>query len=433
MASVTASSRRTDDWAAKAWVLDEIDPLARFQGEFYRSPGQIYLDGNSLGLLGRRAEATARAAIDDWKSRGIGGWLDAEPAWFTLAETLGAKVARLVGAEADEVVVAGSTTANLHQLLATFYQPSGHRSKILGDALSFPSDLYAIKSHLELRGVTWEKQLKLVASEDGRTLDENRIEAAMTDDVALAILPSVVYRSGQLLDMERVARAARDRGILVGFDCSHSVGAIPHRLGAWGADFAFWCSYKYLNGGPGAVGGLFLARRHFGRAPGLTGWFGMRKDRQFDMGPTFEPAEGAGGLQVGTPHILSMAPLLGALEVIEEAGIDAIRAKSLALTGFLRTLAEAELGSFGVGFATPVEDARRGGHVALTHPEAARICRALIAEGIIPDHRPPDIVRLAPVALYTSFADVYEAVARFRDILEKRTFEAYPTGRGLVS
>ncbi len=433
MTSATANIRRLDDWAAQARALDEADPLARFQDEFYRIPGRIYLDGNSLGLLGKRAEATLLAAVDDWKTRGIGGWLDAQPAWFTLAETLGTKVARLVGAEVDEVVVTGSTTANLHQLLATFYRPREGKSIILADVLSFPSDLYAIQSHLESRGLAWEDHFKLVESEDGRTLDESRIEAAMTDDVALVILPSVVYRSGQLLDMERVARAARGRGILVGFDCSHSVGAIPHRLGAWGADFAFWCSYKYLNGGPGAVGGLFLARRHFGLAPGLAGWFGMRKDRQFDMGPTFEPAQGAGGLQVGTPHILGMAPLLGALEVIEEAGIDAIRAKSLALTGFLRALAEAELGSFGIGFATPVEDARRGGHVALTHPEASRICRALIVEGVIPDHRPPDIVRLAPVALYTSFADVYEAVARFRDILERRTFEAYPTGRGLVS
>lgn len=178
---------------------------------------------------------------------------------------------------------------------------------------------------------------------------------------------------------------------------------------------------------------MFLARRHFGVAPGLAGWFGMRKDRQFDMGMTFEPAIGAGGLQVGTPHILGMAPLLGALEVIEEAGIDAIRAKSLALTGFLRELAEVELAEFGVGFATPAEAARRGGHVALTHPEAARICRALIARGVVPDHRPPDIVRLAPVALYTSFEEVVEAVARFREILVNRTFEAYPAGRRVVS
>ena len=433
MASLTTDTGRWAEWAAQARRLDEADPLARFRGEFRLVPGQIYLDGNSLGLLGRRAEAATLAALDDWKHRGIGGWLAADPPWFTLAETLGARVAPLVGAAADEVVVTGSTTANLHQLLATFYQPSGTRTKILADALSFPSDLYAARSHLRSRGLDGGEHHKIVASDDGRTLDEGAIIAAMTEEVALAILPAVVYRSGQLLDIERISRAGRERGVIVGWDCSHSVGAVPHHLGAWGADCAFWCSYKYLNGGPGAVGGLFVARRHFGRVPGLAGWFGMRKDRQFAMEATFEPADGAGGLQVGTPHILSMAPLGGALEVIEEAGIAAIRAKSLALTGFLRALVEAELGDFGVGIATPVEDHRRGGHVALTHPDAARLCRALIAAGVIPDYRPPDIVRLAPVALYTSFADVLAAVERLQGILLNRTYDAYPAERGLVS
>ena len=420
-------------WQAEARRLDAADGLARFRGEFHVRPGEIYLDGNSLGLVGRRAEASLLAALDDWKRRGIGGWLEAEPPWFTLAEGLGARVAGLVGADPDEVVVAGSTTSNLHQLLATLYDPRPGRSMIVADELAFPSDVYAIRSHLRLRGLDPDRHLRLVASGDGRTLDEGAIEAALGEDVALAVLPSVVYRSGQLLDLERLAGAARGRGVVLAVDCSHSVGAVPHRLRDWGVDGAFWCSYKYLNGGPGAVGGLFLARRHFGRPPGLAGWFGMRKDRQFAMGADFEPAEGAGGLQVGTPHVLAMAPLVGALEVIEEAGIDAIRAKSLALTRFLRELAEAELAGFGVGCVTPIEDDRRGGHVALTHPEAARVCRALIDAGVIPDHRPPDIIRLAPVALYTSFAEVAEAIHRLRGIFEGRKYEAYPAGRGLVS
>ena len=417
----------------RARALDAADPLARFRDEFFVRPGEVYLDGNSLGLLGRRAEASLLQAVADWKGRGIGGWLGAEPPWFTLAEALGARVAPLVGASADEVVVTGSTTGNLHQLLATFFRPEGGRTRILADDLNFPSDRYAIASHLTLRGLDPREHLKLVASEDGRTLDEEAIIAALTPDVAVAILPSVVYRSGQLLAMERITRAAREQGVMIGWDCSHSVGAVPHRLAEWGADFAFWCSYKYLNGGPGAAGGLFVARRHSGAAPGLAGWFGMRKDRQFDMGPDFEPAEGAGALQVGTPTILSMAPLLGALDVIAEAGIDAIRAKSLALTRFLRELAAEELAEFGVGCITPDADDRRGGHVALTHPDAARVCRALLDAGVVPDHRPPDIIRLAPVALYTSFADVADAVARLRSILAKRTHEAYPAGRGLVS
>ena len=201
----------------------------------------------------------------------------------------------------------------------------------------------------------------------------------------------------------------------------------------WGVDFAFWCSYKYLNGGPGAVGALYLNRRHFGSSPGLAGWFGSRKDRQFAMSHHFEPAEGAGGLQIGTPPILGMALLIGALEMVHEAGIGAIRAKSLALTAYLRELVESELADNGFVLVTPPEDDRRGGHLALVHPEAPRICRALIDAGVIPDHRPPDIVRMAPVALYTRFEDCREAIARLKVIMERGSFEAFPVERGLIT
>ena len=419
--------------AASASEQDRRDPLARFRPEFFLPPGRIYLDGNSLGPLSRRSEASTLRVLDAWKARGIGGWLDGDPAWFTMAEELGRSMAGLVGAEAEEVVVANSTTINLHQLLATLYRPERDRAKILADSLGFPSDLYAIESHLRLRGLDPSEHLVLVESEDGRTLSESAIIEAMTGEVAAAILPSVVYRSGQLLDLGRIAAEGRARGVLVGFDCSHSVGAVPHRLTAWGVDFAFWCSYKYLNGGPGGVGALYLNRRHFGASPGLAGWFGSRKDRQFAMSHAFEPAEGAGGLQVGTPPILSMAPLIGALEVVAEAGIDAIRQKSLGLTRYLRTLVETELAGHGFGFATPPEDHRRGGHLALTHPEAGRICRALIDRGVIPDHRPPDIVRLAPVALYTRFEDCLEAIGRLKSIMELRSYEAFPRERGMIT
>jgi len=418
---------------ADARLRDAGDELARFRDEFYLRRGQVYLDGNSLGPLSRRSEAATLRALATWRDRGIGGWLDGDPGWYTLAEALGGRMAGLVGAAPEEVVVTGSTTANLHQLLATLFRPTPGRSKILADTLAFPSDRYALESHLRLRGLDPAEHLVLVGSEDGRSLSEAAIIRALTEEVALAVLPSVVYRSGQLLDLEGIARAGRGRGVVVGFDCSHSAGSVPHRLDDWGVDFAFWCSYKYLNGGPGAVGALYLNRRHFGAGPGLAGWFGSTKDRQFDMAASFEPAEGAGRLQVGTPHILSLAPLVGSLEVVAEAGIDAIRRKSLALTAYLRALAEQELASFGFGCDTPTEDARRGGHLALTHPEAARICKALIAEGVIPDHRPPDIVRVAPVALYTSFADCFEAVRRLRSIMDRRLYEAFPRGRGLVA
>ena len=420
---------------AETWARerDGLDPLARFRSEFILAPGQIYLDGNSLGPVSTRSEASLLRVLDAWKRRGIGGWLEGEPAWFTLAEDLGRSMAGLVGAEPDEVVVANSTTVNLHQLLATLYQPEGRRTRIVVDALSFPSDLYAIRSHLRLRGLDLSTHLILVDSDDGRTLAESAIEEALTDEVALAVLPSVVYRSGQLLNMERIARDAHRRGVVIGFDCSHSVGVVPHRLTDWGVDFAFWCSYKYLNGGPGAAGALYLNRRHHGKSPGLAGWFGSRKDRQFAMADEFEPTAGAGGLQIGTPNILSMAPLIGALAMIAEAGLDEIRSKSLALTAFLRSLVETHLTEHGFVCVTPTADGRRGGHLALVHPEASRICQALIAADVIPDHRPPDIVRMAPVALYTRFEDIREAVRRLKIIMEQRSYETFSQDRGVIT
>ncbi len=198
-------------------------------------------------------------------------------------------------------------------------------------------------------------------------------------------------------------------------------------------DFAFWCSYKYLNGGPGAVAGLYLNRRHFGRSPGLAGWFGSRKERQFDMGPVLEPAPSAGAMQIGTPDILGMAGLAGSLPIFAEAGMERLRHKSLALTGYLIELADAGLASRGFRVVTPPQEHRRGGHVSLAHPEAVRVCRALKHSGVIPDFRPPDLIRLAPVALYNPFRDCYQAVQRLRTIVDERQYEAHAAERELVA
>lgn len=401
---------------------DEADALRPFRDRFYIPPDRIYLDGNSLGLLSREAEGRVLGVLEEWKRQAVEGWTEATPPWFFLAEELSQGVAPLVGAEADEVIVTGGTTVNLHQLLATLFAPEPGRDKILADALAFPSDIYAIQSHLRLRGLDPRTQLVRVPSHDGRTLDEDDILSAMTGDIGLAVLPSVIYTSGQLLDMERLTREARRRGIVIGWDCSHSVGVVPHALSEWGADFAFWCHYKYLNAGPGSVGGLYLNRRHFDRAPGLAGWFGSNKERQFEMAHEFTPAAGAGALQIGTPPILSLAPLQGALALHQEARIQPIRQKSLAMTAFLRVMVERELSSFGVTVITPRKDFRRGGHIALVHAEAARIGRALRRAGVVPDFRPPDILRLAPAPLYTSFAECAEAMRRLNDILQTRSY-----------
>ena len=279
-----------DTTEAEAHARDATDPLRAYRDRFFIPPGVIYLDGNSLGLLSRDAEATLLRVLDEWKHLGIEGWLGASPPWYTLAEELGALMAPLVGAEADEVVVTGSTTVNLHALVATFYQPTMRRRKIVATALDFPSDIYALESQIRLHGGDPARDLCVVPSRDGRLIEEEDVIAALSDAVALVILPSVYYRSGQLLDIARLAQAAHNCGALIGIDGCHSVGLVPHEFDAWAVDFAFWCSYKYLNSGPGGTAALYVNRRHLDRAPGLAGWWGSDKGTQFDMSHAFTGA-----------------------------------------------------------------------------------------------------------------------------------------------
>ncbi|MCW3052602.1 MAG: kynureninase [Chthonomonadales bacterium] len=412
---------------------DLQDALAPFRKRFFLPPDTIYLDGNSLGLLSVDAEQAVLAVLAQWKTLAVEGWTEADPAWFTLAERLAMQVADLLRAEPEEVIVANSTTVNQHQLLATLFDPTPERHAILADELNFASDIYALQSHLRLRGLDPVTSLLLARSRDGVTLDEDDLIAAMIPEVQIALFPAVLYRSGQLLDMARLTQAAHARGILIGFDCSHSIGAAPHRLSEWGVDFAFWCTYKYLNAGPGATGGLYLNARHHGRTPGLAGWFGYKKETQFRLALNFEPGVGAGALQIGTPNILSMAPLLGSLAIVAEAGMDRMRAKSLELTDYLMQLIDAQLSEFGVVVVTPREAERRGGHVALRHPDAHALAVALRAQGIVPDFRPPDILRLAPVPLYVRFIDCHQAVERLRALLETGDYKRFQGKGGHVT
>ena len=413
--------------------LDLSDELARFREEFYVEDGVVYMDGNSLGLLSRRAEKTLLDVLGDWRKFGIGGWTRGERPWFYLSERLGEMVAPLVGAAPQEVVVTGSTTVNIHQLVSTFYRPERGRTKILATELDFPTDIYALQSQLRLRGLEPTEHLVEVESRDGSTIDEEDVIAAMTERVALVLLPTVLYRSGQLLDAERLTREAHERGIVIGFDAAHSIGSVPHSFSDWGVDFALWCSYKHLNGGPRAVAGLYVNREHFGRLPGLAGWFGSDKDRQFDMEHNFFPTRSAGAYQIGTPHVLSLAPLLGSLEMFSEAGIERVRRKSVRLTRYLIDLVEHELAGAGFSVGTPRADERRGGHVALEHEEAARICEALKENSVVPDFRDPNVIRLAPVALYTSYADVYKMVRILVKIMAEKQYAKYENRRGVVA
>ena len=429
------------DSLEQARQLDANDPLTSLRERFHLPPpGQIYLDGNSLGLLPIAAEAAVRRVLDEWKTLAIGGWLDAAPPWFTFAENLAARVAAFVGARAEEVAIANSTTVNLHQILATLYPAKGSeetRTKILAYADEFPSDLYAVASFLRGRGLEPKEHLTLVPSGVDGLINEARVCGMLADDptLRLAVLPAVVYTTGQLLDLRAIAAAARRAGVLIGFDLSHSVGVVPHHLSDDGMDFAFWCHYKYLNGGPGAPGGLYLNARHAERAPGLAGWWGSHKERMFDMGRELDPAHGAAALQIGTPTVLGLAAIGGALGVTEEAGMAGLREKSLRLTAYLMERLEARLpfAEGGFRFANPREDQRRGGHVALTHPEGARLCKALKAVGVVTDFRPPDIVRFAPVPLYNTFVECHETAERLRTIWETAAHLQFPSGRNLVA
>ncbi|HKA07384.1 MAG TPA: kynureninase [Gemmataceae bacterium] len=409
----------------RAAELDARDPLAGFAAEFDKPPGQIYLDGNSLGLLSKTAEAALRKAVESWRSRAILGWTDGPEPWFDMSRKAATLLAPILGAEPEDVMVGQSTTVNLHQLLATYYDPLGPRPRILVDEWCFPSDRYAIESHLRLRGRDPQRDLVVVPSRD-EILDEAESIAMMADGVGLAVLPSVTYRVGQLLDLRALTSAARKGGVIILWDCSHSAGVIEHRFWKDEIDFAFGCGYKYLNGGPGAVGWLYVHPWFRERLPGLAGWFGCDPARQFEMSAAFHPATDAGRFLIGTPHVLSLAPLLGSLELIDRAGVSALRAKSLMLTQLLQVEIGSRLDRFGARTITPQEDARRGGHMTLAHTQAGNLSRALRARGVIPDFRPPDLLRLCPAPLYTSFAECIRAIDILEEILRSDAHHQLP-------
>ena len=429
MNAVPSSTTHSRDDAIR---LDEADPLRQFRDRFHVRPGTIYLDGNSLGLPCLDAEEAIHEAVTAWRDRGIDGWTQGDRPWFWLGERLGAMQAGLVGAFDDEVVVTGGTTTNLHALVATFYRPDDVRTRIVTDTTTFPSDRYALASQVALRGLDPAVHLVAVGDHD-RGVHEDDVIAALGPDVAFAWFNAVDYRSGRLLDMARVVRACAERGIPVGLDLAHSAGAVPHRLHEWGVDCATWCTYKYLNGGPGAVGALYVHRRHHGTMPGLAGWWGHDKSRQFDMAPEFTPAGSAGAWQIGTPSVLGAAALHGSLAVANQAGIDRVRTKSLALTSLLLDLVDARLAPLGFTSPTPRDPARRGGHVAVTHAQAAGMVKALKSRGVVPDFRPPNVIRLAPVAFYTRFVDVWDAVEILTDIVRSGEYHAFQNDREVVA
>jgi kynureninase len=398
---------------AKARELDARDPLASFRERFFCDPAVLYFDGNSLGLLSRDAEAALLRALDQWKHLAARAWLEATPRWVDYGERLGARVAALVGAAPEEVVVTGSTTVNLHHLVAAFYRPDETRHAIVAAATEFPSDLHALAGQIALQGRDPDGSLRLIPPREDGVIEEEDIESALGPDTSLLVLSAVLFRTSQWFDMARLTRAAHAAGARVIWDLSHAVGAVPVELNRIGADAAFWCHYKYLHAGPGAVGGLYLNRRHSVMRPALPGWWGQTVEAKFEMGGRHAPAPGAAAWQIGTIPILSAAPLWGALDLVEAAGIGRVREKSVALTSFLVECIDALLpeGATSVRVGSPRDPERRGGHIAVECPgDPAAMTSALESRGVVADYRPPSILRLTPAPLTTRFEDVMRVV-----------------------
>jgi kynureninase len=422
--------------AGFALRLDAEDPLRSMRERFHVPEGTIYMLGNSLGLMPKSAEDAVQRVMGEWREQAIGGWLGGDPPWFWLAERIGASAAELVGASPDEVICTGTTTFNIHSIISTLYRPAFGKPKIVACALEFPTDIYALKSQMTLQGADWREHLTLVDGDEHGVMSEESIIEAMTDEVTIVHLSSVFYRSGQLIDIERLTREAHERGIMIGFDCSHSVGVVPHLFDEWDVDYAVWCGYKYLCGGPGAPAFIYLNRKYFECEPGLAGWFGCVKEKQFDLSLDFEHARSAGGWQVSSPGILGAAAVTGALDVIKEAGIERIREKSLRMTEYFMFLADQLLAEPPYGFLvmTPREPERRGGHVALARgKDALRIKEALGSRGVITDFRPPNIIRFAPSPLYNTHWDIREVVRHIREVIDKREEEKISSNRKPIS
>jgi len=415
--------------------MDKEDPLKRFREKFYLPENSIYMDGNSLGLLSKEVEASIENGTREWKEYAIKGWLTGDNPWFYLPERVGKKCAAIVGAGDDEVILTGTTTVNIHSMISTFYNPSAKRTKILADELTFPSDIYALKGQILLKGLNPEKELVLVKSKDGRFLDEDTIIEFMTEDIALIFLPSVLYRSGQLLDMEYLTREAHKRGILIGFDCCHSVGLVPHQFKEWGVDFAVWCSYKYLNSGPGSPGFIYINEKHFDKKPLLSGWFGCDKDKQFNLDIEFEHARNAGGWQLSSPG-RNAVPVESSLSIILDAGIKNIHDKSKQMTSYLAYLVDEFLSDdpYNFSIGTPRDPEKRSGHLAIEHEtEALRVGKALLDNNIIPDFRPPNVIRIAPIPLYNTYHEIWTVVQTLKRIIDTKEYENYSAERKAVS
>ncbi len=412
----------TRDYALQ---LDQNDSLSRFRESFHipkhtDGTDSIYLCGNSLGLQPRQTKTFLNQELDDWARLGVEGHFHAAHPWMPYHEFLTETTAQIVGAKPHEVVIMNTLTTNLHLMMVSFYQPKGKRTKIIIEADAFPSDRYAVASQVQFHGhddkeniIEWSPR---AGEHTPRLEDLETILKEQGDEIALIMVGAVNYYTGQFFDLKKITELGHAAGAMVGFDCAHGAGNVDLQLHDSGADFAVWCTYKYMNSGPGSLGGCFVHERHASNndLPRFTGWWGHNKDTRFKMRDDFEPMHGAEGWQLSNPPILSMVAIRASLDLFAQAGFENLRKKSIQLTNYLEYLV-GELDGDRISIITPSEPKDRGCQLSLAVKNADKsLFDAITAKGVIADWREPDVIRIAPVPLYNNYEDCW----RFVDVLK---------------
>ena len=423
---------------AFAQQLDSQDPLASYRDQFIiTDPDLIYLDGNSLGRMPKVAAERAKQVIDEeWGSDLIRGW---NKGWWEAPHRVGDKIGKLIGAEAGQVIVTDTVSNNLFKLATAALTHQPNRKRIITDTFNFPSDLYILQGIKNLlsyggrvaphdRGGAYRDHeiIRITPSDNDITPNIAKLESAINENTALVTLSHVVFKSGYTYDMQHITELAHNKGALVLWDLSHSVGSVPIQLDNCNADLAIGCTYKYLNGGPGAPAFLYVNKKIQDKLTSpIWGWWGQKNP--FDFGLDYEPAAGATRFLAGTQPMISLLTMEAGIEPTLQAGMDAIRAKSILMTDYASFLTDSWLAPLGFSLGSPRDSAKRGSHISIRHADGYRINRALIEEmNVIPDFREPDNIRLGFSSLYTSFAEIREGFERIKRVMDEKRYEKYP-------
>ncbi|MEL7020603.1 MAG: kynureninase [Bacteroidota bacterium] len=412
---------------AYAKEMDAADELRDYRSQFHfpsQKDGQpyVYLCGNSLGLQPKSLQENLQQELADWQNLGVEGHFHGKNPWVFYDELLTNSMAKIVGAKPIEVAVMNTLTVNLHLMMVSFYQPKGKRNKILIEADAFPSDKYAVESQIKFHGLDPDACIIEIAARPGEVcLREADILTKIEEEgeeIALVLIGNTNYYTGQYFNMKKITEHAHAKGCMVGFDCAHGAGNLPLNLHDSGCDFAVWCNYKYINSGPGSLGGVFVHERHAHNKdlPRFTGWWGQKMDTRFKMRDAFDPIPGVDGWQLSNPPILSLVAVWTSLEMFAEVGMDRLRKKSISLTGYLEYLVKS-LGDDIVNIVTPADPEQRGAQLSIQVKNADRtLFDQIMADGVIADWREPDVMRIAPAPMYNSYEDVYN----FYTILKTR-------------